>query len=143
MKKILTLVASVTILSAIFVSCDNHRDYRDNGNNITSVDKLKIDSVQVNSTIMAVNTVQSIRTYSNYTSSCQGFYGYDYQKDNLTRTVTAYSYKTNRTCNTINQEYYNQFNFQPTQSGTYTFKFYNGVDSSGNSLWITKTITVN
>lgn len=141
MKKIVTIIASVTLLSAIFISCDRH--HNDDSNEIATVDKIKIDSVQINSTSMAVNSVQSIRTYSNYTASNQGFYGYDYVKDNLTRSVTAYSYKTNTSSTAINQEYYNQFNFQPTQSGTYTFKFWNGVDTSGNSIWITKTITVN
>ena len=35
-----------------------------------------------------------------------------------------------------------QFNFKPIEKGTYTFKFWNGKDNTGNDLWITKTIVV-
>jgi hypothetical protein len=140
MKNIFFSISIFATLTALLTSCDSHRD---NYSEIKSTDRLVIDSVQINSDTMTVNSVQSIRTFSHYTSSCQGFYGYDYQKDNLTRNVTAYQYMTNgNQCSAIDKTYYSQFNFQPQTSGTYTFNFWNGIAPADGDSYITKTIVV-
>ncbi len=36
----------------------------------------------------------------------------------------------------------NGFNFRPEEVGVYTFKFWNGKDSSNQNIWIEKTIVV-
>jgi hypothetical protein len=134
MKKFLNIGFSAVILGLFLTSCNDDDDYQ----TIESIDKIKIDSVKIANDTMDVFTVQSIRTYSTYPSHCEGFYGYDYiHNDNLTRSVTAYKYITNGPCVQNSFTGTNQINFSPQQTGTYTFKFWNG-----GSNWITKTIVV-
>ncbi len=137
MKKTLNFALASLIVGAVFISCDDDDDY----DKITEVAKLKIDSVTIAQDTMQVYAVQSIRTYSDYAANCQGFDGYNYQKDDWTRYVTTYYYKTDGTCGTVSAQA-TQFNFQPQQSGTYTFKFWNGTDSSNADVWIEKTVVV-
>ena len=133
MKRLLNIGFSAIILGVILTSC-NDDDYEA----IQSVDKVKIDSVSVTNDTMNVFDIQRIKTYSAYLSQCEGFYGYDYvHGDNLTRTVTAYKFRTNTICSQSTHQGVNQINFSPQQTGTYTFKFWQGANS-----WITKTIVV-
>ena len=132
MKKIFSLAALISSFLLI-TSCDNGRDYDE----ITDTEAVKIDSVKIVSNSMNVYEVQSIRTYSTFTSGCEGFYIYDYQKSGLERQVTAIGFKTNRTCSQSTNSQMSQFNFQPVEAGTYTFKF-----AQGNNNFITKTIVV-
>ncbi|MFP3590553.1 hypothetical protein [Chryseobacterium sp. SIMBA_038] len=134
MKKLLNIGFSAIVLGLFFTSCNDDDDYQ----TIESVDKIKIDSVKILNDTMDVFTVQSIKTYSIYSSQCEGFYGYDYiHNSNLTRTITAYKYISNGPCVQGNHVGASQINFSPQQIGTYTFKFWNG-----GSNWITKTIVV-
>ncbi|NIF06065.1 hypothetical protein F3J23_11505 [Chryseobacterium sp. Tr-659] len=134
MKKLLNIGFSVFLLGGIAVSCNDDNDYE----TIESIGKIKIDSVKIVNDTMDVFGIQRIKTYSTYSSQCQGFYGYDYvYSNNLERTVTAYKYITNGPCTQGNFVGVNQINFSPQRKGTYTFKFWNG----GNN-WITKTIVV-
>ncbi|WP_419867885.1 hypothetical protein [Chryseobacterium sp. CT-SW4] len=134
MKKLLNIGFSTVLLGMLFISCNNDDDYQ----TIQAVDKVKIDSVMIANDTMNVFAVQSIRTYSTYSSSCEGFYGYDYvHNDSLSRTITAYKYRTNGPCTQGNYTGMNQINFRPQQTGTYTFTFWNGDNS-----WITRTIVV-
>ncbi len=133
MKKLLN-IGIVGMVLGFLTSCDDNDDYQ----TIQSIERVKIDSVKIVNDTMDVFTVQSIRTYSQYSSQCEGFYGYDYvYNDNLTRTVTTYKYITNGPCAQESFTGVNQINFNPQKTGTYTFKFWNGDDN-----WITKTIVV-
>lgn len=134
MKKLLNIGFSAIVLGLFFTSCNDDDDYQ----TVQGIGKIKIDSVKATKDTMAVFTVQSIKTYSTYTSQCQGFYGYDYiHNNNLTRTVTAYKYITNEPCLQTSHVGISQINFSPQQIGTYTFKFW-----TGDNSWITKTIVV-
>lgn len=132
MKKLLNFGFSAIILGVILTSCND--DYE----TVQSIEKVKIDSVSISNDTMNVYDVQRIKTYSQYKSQCEGFYGYDYvYNNNLTRTVTAYKFLTNGMCSQSTHLGMNQINFNPQQKGQYTFKFWNGDDN-----WITKTIVV-
>lgn len=134
MKKLFKIGFSAVVLGLFFTSCNDEDDYQ----TIESIAKIKIDSVKVAKDTMAVFTVQSIKTYSAYSSQCEGFYGYDYiYNNNLARTVTAYKFITSGPCIQGNHVVASQINFSPQKIGTYSFKFWNG----GNN-WITKTIVV-
>lgn len=134
MKKIINIGISVVVLGLILTSCNNDDNYQ----TVEAVEKVKIDSVKIINDTMDVFTVQSIKTYSVYQSNCEGFYGYDYiHDDNVTRSVTAYKFRTDGGCEPSTKTFSNQIKFSPQQIGTYTFKFWNG----GNT-WITKTIVV-
>ncbi|PWN66052.1 hypothetical protein [Chryseobacterium oncorhynchi] len=133
MKKLLNIGFSVLLFGLLTVSC-NDDDYE----TIESIDKIKIDSVKIVNDTMDVFAVQSIKTYSRYSSQCQGFYGYDYIHDSpFGRSITAYKYITGGPCTQQSFTGANQINFRPQQEGKYIFKFWNG----GNN-WITKTIVV-
>jgi hypothetical protein len=140
MKHILNIGFLSLLLGIALISC-NDRNNNDYINQQVAPTQMKIDSVQILSPTMSVYSVQSIRTYSTFTPGCTAFYGYNYVPDGLTRTVTAYSYSTGGTCGTA-AAFGNQFTFQPVTAGTYMFKFWNGKDTSGNDLYITKNIVV-
>ena len=128
-----------TLLIAL-VSCNSHRD--NDERRITTIAELKTDSVKINSDTMMVNSTQTIRTYFTLHSNCEGFYGYQYYKDGMERKVVPYYYKTDGLCNSANKAYYTQFNFMPETTGIYQFKFWNGKDNAGNSIWLQKQIVV-
>lgn len=133
MKKFLNIGFSALLLGLVLVSC-NDDDYQ----TIESIDKVKIDSVQITHDTMDIFSIQRIKTYSTYSSQCQGFYGYDYiHNGNFDRSVTAYKYITNGPCTQKSYSAVNQINFNPQRAGKYIFTFWNG----GNN-WITKTIVV-
>lgn len=134
MKRLFNIGFSAIILGVILTSCNDDDDYE----TIQSIDKVKIDSVRITNDTMNIFDVQHIKTYSSYISQCEGFYGYDYiHNTNLTRTVTAYKFRTDAACSKSTHQGMNQINFNPQQTGTYTFKFW-----TGTNTWITKTIVV-
>lgn len=106
------------------------------------VAKIKIDSVKIPQETMDIFTVQTIKTYSNYATACDRFFDYDYKIDNFDRIITSYYYKDNSNCTQGQYVRSSYFNFRPVEKGTYTFKFWNGKDSSGKDLWIEKQIVV-
>lgn len=126
-------IASLSALCFLFASCEEERY----GNEIQSVEKIAIDSIKIVNDTMDVFSVQSIQTFSNYASGCQGFYDYDYVRDGFTRTVTAYQYNVDGPCTMATHTEKSQFNFQPQQIGTYTFRFW-----KGGTDYITQTIVV-
>ena len=138
MKKLINAMFIVVTAGLLFLSCDDRHDE----NVIQSVDAIKIDSVKIAQDTMDVFTVQSIKTYSTYPDGCHGFYGYDYIREDMTRKVVSYAYKVNGNCTQATHTDASIINFRPEQTGTYTFKFWNGKDSSNNNIWIEKTIVV-
>ena len=137
MKNILKFSLSLFMVVTL-MSCND----RNEEDVIQSVDRVKIDSVKVAQDSMAVYSIQSIRTYSNFAAKCEGFYGYDYIHTNeLTRSVTSFKFKTGTECGEEVARA-TQINFQPQKVGIYTFKFWNGKNAAGENLWIEKTIKV-
>jgi len=133
MKKLLSIGFSVLFSGLVFVSCEDD-DYQ----TVQSIGKIRIDSVKIMKDTMDVYSIQSIKTYSTYSSQCEGFYGYDYIHDSsLQRSVIAYKYTTEGPCTQETHVATSQIKFNPRQTGTYTFRFWNGSNS-----WITKTIVV-
>lgn len=134
MKSLLKITWALILAGGAIISCNENEEY----DTITSTDKVAIDSVKIESDTMSVFAIQSLKTYSTYTSKCTGFYGYDYvHAPNRSREVTAYQYHTNTECSTGKYVSHNQINFSPQAAGTYTFKFW-----SSNNNWIIKTIVV-
>ena len=138
MKNIFKLfLPAIFVLSAM--SCNDRLE----GDEVQSVDALKIDSVKIANYSMDVYSVQSIKTYSSYTADCEGFYGYDYlHTDQFERKVVSYKFKTDANCGDLISKA-SWINFQPQKVGTYHFKFYGGKDASGESIWLEESIEVN
>lgn len=119
-------------------SCNERNDE----NWIESLDRIKIDSVKVAQDSMDVFTTQTIKTYSNFKSKCEGFYGYDYiYIDEFSRSVSSFKFKTDAECGEEVARA-SQINFRPQLPGKYVFNFWNGKNASGENSWIEKTITV-
>lgn len=130
---------SLSLLLVITLMNCNDRNEEDL---IQSVDLVKIDSVKVAQDSMDVFSTQTIKTYSDFTSKCEGFYGYDYiYSDELTRTVSSYKFKTAAVCGEKVARA-SQINFRPQEPGNYVFKFYNGKNAADENIWIEKTIIV-
>ena len=130
---------SLSLLMVITLMNCNDRNDEDM---IQSIDRVKIDSVIIAQDTMAVNTIQSIKTYSNFTTKCEGFYGYDYiYTDQLVRTVSSFKFKTATDCGDEVARS-SQINFQPQIPGNYIFKFWTGKNAAGENTWIEKIITV-
>lgn len=139
MKNSLKIIFSLLIMSILGVSCMNDDD---NNTYIQSLKGIAIDSVKIPQDTMSVYSIQTIKTYSTYASHCEGLYDYDYKIDGDLRTVTAIAYVTNGICTAQTYVGNDSFNFKPLHIGTYTFKFWNGEDSEGNDLYITKNVVV-
>ena len=137
MKNIIKFSLSVFMV-VLLINCND----RNNENFVQSVGRVKIDSVKVVQDSMAVFSIQTIKTYSNFANNCEGFYGYDYIHTNqLVRSVSAFKFKTATECGEeVARASY--INFQPQVPGIYTFKFWNGTNATGENLWIEKTIKV-
>ena len=125
----------------MFITLMNCND-RNDENLIQTLERVKIDSVKIPLDTMAVFSIQTIKTFSNFTTKCEGFYGYDYiYTDQLTRSVSSFKFKTATDCGEEVTRA-SQINFQPQIPGKYLFKFWNGKNAAGENSWIEKTITV-
>lgn len=137
MKNILKFSLLLMMLGT-FMNCND----RDDENLIQSIDRVKIDSVKIPQDTMAVFSIQTLKTFSNFTTKCEGFYGYDYiYTDQLTRSVSSFKFKTEKDCGEEVTRA-SQINFQPQIRGKYLFKFWNGKNAAGENSWIEKTIIV-
>lgn len=131
-----SIFASVLIFS--LASCNDRLE----GDEILSTEPLKIDSVKIAQDTMDIYTTQTIKTYSLFSTQCEGFYGYDYQHvAPLERKVISYKFKTSASCGEVATRV-SQINFRPQQTGTYVFRFWNGKDTAGANIWIEKNIVV-
>ena len=127
-----------SLLVTVLFSCNDRQE----GDLLIGSDRVAIDSVKIVQDSMDVQTIQSIKTFSNYSKNCEGFYGYDYiYKDEMMREVTAYNFKTDAACAELVTRV-SVINFRPQQVGNYTFKFWKGKDSNGADVWIEKSIVV-
>ena len=70
MKNILKFRLLLMMLGT-FMNCKD----RDDENLIQSIDRVKIDSVKIPQDTMAVFSIQTLKTFSNFTTKCEGFYG--------------------------------------------------------------------
>ncbi len=78
-------------------------------------------------------TIQYLRP-----STCHGFNGFVYEKDDFTRTIGVQNYVVeNADCQAVTGEVIEKdFIFQPTATGTYTFKFWQGKDANGDNIFL-------
>lgn len=129
----------IPFLTVVLLSSCNDRF---DGDEILSAVPVKIDSITISRDTMNIFEVQTIQTFSQYSSGCEGFYGYDYNHSAPhERTVTAYKFTTDASCGNV-VERGSQINFKPQEVGTYSFRFWSGKNTSGENIWIEKQVTV-
>ncbi|MGC4129855.1 MAG: hypothetical protein QM564_09975 [Bergeyella sp.] len=130
-------ILMTAILALGAVSCKDNNDYE----TIKEIARISIDSVKIQKDTMDIYSVQEILTYSDYTRGCEAFYGHQYEKDDFDRYVTTYKFKTDGTC-TTEGAFASKINFEPQNTGKYTFKFWQGKDSQEQDIWLEKTVVV-
>ncbi len=135
MKKVFAFMSMSILLTTTF-SCKDD-DYE----TIQSVEKVAIDSVVIPKDTMQIYSIMPITTYSQFTEGCEGFYGYDYQRDNFSRYVTSFKFKTDGTCGSTSIINASNINFQPQNTGVYTFKFWQG-EVNDEDVWLERTVVV-
>jgi hypothetical protein len=99
---------------------------------------LPIESV-IMPTVWPVDQLGAIKITYRRPTTCHLFNGFNYQiNDDFTRTVSIEAVKLNdNNCIDASEESYEvELNFKPTQLGIYHFKFWTGVDSSGNYTFL-------
>lgn len=71
-------------------------------------------------------------------TTCHGFNGFLYEKEDFTRTIGVQNYVVeNPDCQVVTGDIIEKdFVFQPTSTGTYTFKFWQGKDSNGENVFL-------
>lgn len=70
-------------------------------------------------------------------STCHGFNGFLYEKEDFTRTIGVQNYVVeNSDCQITTEVIDKDFIFQPTSTGTYTFKFWQGKDANGDNIFL-------
>ena len=135
-----TMFKSIFAAFVVFslASCNDRLE----GDEILSTEPVKIDSVKIAQDTMDIYTTQTIKTYSQFSTQCEGFYGYDYQHiAPLERKVISYKFKTSASCGEMATRT-SQINFRPQETGTYLFKFWTGKDAAGANTWVERTIVV-
>lgn len=133
------ILSMLAVFSALVISCRDNDDYTQ----VTDVFAKKIDSVHIPMDTMALGVTQEMKLYSTFTKACEGIYSYDYNYTNdSVRTVANYAYKTNNICGDGTYVDGTRVNFKPTKTGTYTFKFWTGKDTTGTNTFIEKKVVV-
>ena len=116
----------------------------ENNNRNVYFELLPVDSV-IMPAEFHVNTENLIVIKFLRPTSCHAFDSFYYVKDGFTRTVAVQSYvvEENGGCTTLTNQIAEQtLRFQPTETGTYTFKFWKGKDSNGANIFEEITIDV-
>ena len=128
----------IALVSLLLTSCND-----DNGPAIKSIYAKKIDSVDIPKDTILLGETMSIKLFSTYTKGCEGFYDYNYIYDvNNQRFVINYAYKSTQNCEAGDFVYPSVVNFKPIEKGSYSFKFWNGLDANNKNIWLEKNVVV-
>lgn len=101
-----------------------------------------IDSVQIDS-IYPARQVTDIKTFFTTTNGCQQFFDYEYTAVGNERTVSVVTSQIEGSgCTDVVETESYTLQFKPEQSGTYTFRFWNGKDAEGQDVFIIREIVV-
>lgn len=127
MKKILALIG----IFLLVVSCSPESDEPK-----VHFELLPIESVEM-PVEFHVNTENEIKLHFLRPTTCHGFNGFYYGKEDYTRTVAIESYvlEKNDCAPLTNQELIETLRFKPTETGTYLFKFWKGKDTNGDNIF--------
>lgn len=128
MKKLIALFTLFFIVSSCNIESDSNKLY---------YELLPIESVEM-PTEFHVNEENPITIKFLRPTSCHGFDSFYYEKEGKTRTVAIQSFvlEQNTGCETLTNSVLEQtLRFLPTETGTYTFKFWKGKDANGNNIF--------
>ena len=127
MKKLIALIC----IFVFSISCTQESD----GPRV-HLEFVPVESV-VLPTTFAVNTVNELEVTYLRPSSCHGFEGFYYTKDDFNRTIAVLNYviEEQGCLPLLNQLQTEILRFKPATSGTYLLKFWKGKDANGVNLY--------
>ncbi len=136
MKKLIVALG-ILIFSSCSISDDSDYNYA------VYNEILPVESAEVPDEFI-VNEVYDISlTYIN-PSSCHYFNDIYYSKDSNIRTVAVVStVYPDDNCEVTETEYTTSFNFKPTETGSYIFKFWQGENDEGDDDYLVIEVPVN
>lgn len=128
MKKLIALFSVFFIV----VSCS----FEDKNDTSVHFELLPIESVEMPADFYAGTENEIIIKFLRPTS-CHGFDGFYYEKDEFTRTVAVQSFVLEQSgCTALTNQILEQtLKFKPSDPGTYLFKFWKGKDSNGDDIF--------
>jgi hypothetical protein len=133
MKKLLAFIC-VILLS---VSCSPETDETKIHYELLPVASFEMPAV------FTLNADNNIQISFLRPTSCHGFDGFFYEKNENTRTVAVQSYVLEQNnCVPTTQNVIQTLKFHPTTSGVYIFKFWKGKDTNGDDIFEETTIEV-
>ena len=128
MKKIVALIG----LFLLVISCSTDVEEQK-----ISYELVPVQNVTLPDTI-AIGEENNINIEYFKPTTCHGFDGFLYEKDEFVRTIAVQNYVyQNAGCQPLTNEVkIETLKFQPTVLGTYTFKFWQGKDTAGNDIFL-------
>lgn len=136
MKKI-KWISAVLFLGLLTVSCLDDEQVDNIYYQMKPIDSIDIQAVN------GVREITEIKTYYTKSGSCEDFFDYDYRGFDMERRVALITWKVEGdNCTEISEADYAVLRFRPEKAGDYTFKFWNGNDSTNQPVFIEKTITI-
>ena len=127
MKKIAALIGVFLLI----ISCSPENDQA----------KIHFELLPIESVVLPVNfTVNNINEIEiNFLrpTSCHGFDGFLYEKNDFTRTIALQSYVLEKdNCAALTNEIVTQkLNFKPLETGIYLLRFWKGKDTNGVDIF--------
>ena len=139
MKKLVISFILVTAALFTFASCDVGEDTNSDYN----FKLVAIDSVDVPDHFILGET-KPLKLYYKRPSTCHFFNGFYYEKNLNTRTVAIQMAVFNASnCEPLEEELAEaSLDFYVSNSGTYIFKFFTGVDAAGQNTFLEYEIPV-
>jgi hypothetical protein len=133
MKKLLTCLFATLIFSCS-VDDDTPR---------THIEILPVESAILPDEFVQGEVYEITLTYLR-PSSCHAFRDIFYEKNLNERTVAIVTtvFDSNNNCEEISTELEKSFNFKPTSTGSYIFKFWQGTDDNGDEQYMTVEVPV-
>jgi hypothetical protein len=125
----------LTLLFFVFIfafSCSKEDDFYP-----ITFEAIKTVSVDIPDSFN-LNEEGIIKVRYNRPTTCHGFDGFVWQKENLTRTVFVRNFVVQKEgCSPLTNELREEIiRFKPVETGTYTFKFWTGKDTNGNNTFL-------
>jgi len=135
MKKIFFLM----LIGFSLISCELN-----DSNDGYSIVVLPVAKVEMQNAF-AVDSITNIPVKYLRPSNCHFFEDFYYEKNNFTRTIGIYCSKLNKdNCQSFeNDTIAVPLKFQPTELGTYQFRFWKGVDAQGQDVFEEHEVVVN
>lgn len=133
MKKLFTLICIFLLSYACSPESDETKIH---------YELLPVESYEMPN-VFTSNTDNNIQIKFLRPTSCHGFDGFVYEKNENTRTVAIQSYVLEQSnCSPTAQSVIQTLKFHPTASGIYLFKFWKGKDANGVDVFKEVTIEV-